>query len=131
MLFDSGSFIEQELGNVQMSDQLQALTKELCAQMIDTAFEVLHELWDLDDLFASGASQERITSAATLILRLLLEDIRRSDDLVCKLQAAAEDDLNCASAFILVAECGVNLLNPFIRAKSAAEALHAHPGCNG
>ena len=122
-MLDSGTYIERELPNVSMDDTVRAAASELCSQLIGSKHDIIHELSELDDLLTEGATDERIASAVALIIRWLWDDIHQIHELVTTLQAAAENDPACGSAYILVAESAVNILNPFNRAKEAADLI--------
>jgi len=62
-------------------------------------------------------------SAVGLILRWLADDISQIHQLVTSLEAASLLDPECSSAYVLVAESAVNILNPFNRARAAADLL--------
>ena len=122
-MLDSGTYIERELPNVRMDEPIRAVASELCSQLIGTKHDIIHELSELDDLLTNGATDERIVSAVALIIRWLWDDIRQIHELVTMLQASSEIDPACGGAYILVAESAVNILNPFNRAKEAADLL--------
>ncbi len=122
-MLESGTYMERELPNVRMDVSVRAAAAELCSQFIGTKHDIFHELFELDELLAAGAPDDRIKSAITLIIRWLWDDIRLMHELVTSLDAAAKKDPACGSAYILVAESAVNILNPFNRAKETADLL--------
>jgi len=120
---ESGTYIRSELPNVRMAADLVAQAKSLCDDLIGTSFDVIPELLELDDLLAYGGSEEDIESAIELFMRWLSDDIRKMGELVMKLRAAAEHDPECEGSYILVAECALNVLEPFNRARAAADSI--------
>jgi len=122
-MLENGTYIERELPNVRMDEAVLAAANELCSQLVGTKHDIIHELSELDDLLNDGATDERIVSAVALIIRWLWDDIHRMHQLVTTLRVAADRDPECVSAHILVAESAVNILNPFNRAKAAADLL--------
>ena len=122
-MLENAIFIQQELPNVRMDDPTRAATAELCAQLIGTKHDVVHELFDLDDLLSGGATEKRIASAIARIMDWLRRDIRQMHELVTALEAAAKRDRACSSAYMLVSESAVNILNPFNKVKKAADRL--------
>lgn len=122
-MLDSGLYVQKELPNVRMEEALRASTLELCSQLIGTKHDIIHELSELDDLLRDGATNEAVAQKVALIIRWLWDDISQIHELVTKLEAAAHRDPACGSAYILVAESAVNILNPFNRAKTAADSV--------
>ncbi len=115
-MLESGAYIRRELPNVRMAT-------ELCEDLIGTNFDVIPELRELDDLLAYGGSEEDIASAIELFMGWLSDDIQKLGELVMKLRAAAEFDPEREGAHILVAECAKNVLEPFNRARGAADSI--------
>lgn len=122
-MLDSGTYIQRELPNVRMDDATRASAAELCSQLIGTKHDIIHELFELDELLRDGATDDRIASAADLIIRWLWDDIQQMHQLVTTLEAATRTQPDDGGAYILVAESAVNILNPFNRAKAAADLL--------
>ena len=122
-MLESGTYMERELPNVCMDGSVRATAAELCSQLISTKHDIFHELFELDKLLSAGAPDDQIKSAITLIIRWLWDDICLMHELVTSLDAAAKKDPAYGSAYILVAESAVNILNPFNRAKETADLL--------
>jgi hypothetical protein len=122
-MLESGTYIERELPNVRMDEPVRVATVKLCSKLIGTKHDIIHELFELDELLASGASDERIKSAIARIIDWLGDDIRQMHELVTALDAAAKNDPTRVSAYLLVAGSAVNILNPFNRAAEAADLL--------
>lgn len=122
-MLESGTYIERELPNVRMDEPVRVATVELCSRLVGTKHDIIHELFELDELLASGASDERIKSAIARIIDWLGDDIRQMHELVTALDDAAKNDPSRVSAYLLVAGSAVNILNPFNRAAEAADLL--------
>jgi hypothetical protein len=122
-MLESGTYIERELPNVSMDEPVRVATVELCSRLVGTKHDIIHELFELDELLASGASDERIKSAIARIIDWLGDDIRQMHELVTALDAAAKNAPSRVSAYLLVAGSAVNILNPFNRAAEAADLL--------
>jgi hypothetical protein len=122
-MLESGTYIGRELPNVRMDEPVRMATVELCSRLVGTKHDIIHELFELDELLASGASDERIKSAIARIIDWLGDDIRQMHELVTALDAAAKNDPTRVSAYLLVAGSAVNILNPFNRAAEAADLL--------
>ena len=122
-MLESGTYIGRELPNVRMDEPVRVATVELCSRLVGTKHDIIHELFELDELLASGASDERIKSAIARIIDWLGDDIRQMHELVTALDDAAKNDPSRVSAYLLVAGSAVNILNPFNRAAEAADLL--------
>lgn len=122
-MLESGTYIRRELPNVRMAPELLARATVLCDDLIGTNFDVIPELRELDDLLAYGGSEEDIASAIQLFMGWLSDDIQKLGELVMKLRVAAGNDPECERAHILVAECAMNVLEPFNRAREAADSV--------
>ncbi len=122
-MLDSGTYIERELPNVRMDEATRSAAITLCSQLVGTKHDIIHELFDLDDLLKEGATDQRITFAITRIMRWLWDDISQLHALVTSLEAAGRLDPEYKIAYVLVAESAVNILNPYFRAQAAADAL--------
>ena len=122
-MLDSGTYIERELPNVRMDDAARTMATALCSQLIGTKHDIIHELFELDELLSSDASDDRVASAVALIIQWLWDDICQMHELVTTLEAATHGQADDGGAYLLVAESAVNILNPFNRAKAAADLI--------
>ena len=122
-MLESGTFIGRELPNVRMDEPVRVATVEICSHLLGTKHDIIHELFEIDELLANGASDKRIMSAIALIIDWLWEDIQRMHEIVTTLEASTHREPDYGGAYILIAECAMNILNPFNRAKEAADSL--------
>lgn len=122
-LLESGDFIQRELTNVRMDDATRASAAKLCSQLIGTKHDIIHELFDLDELLRGGVDEDTIHSRIDRIRRWLFNDVSQMHELVTTLASAVERDPECGGAYILVAESATNILRPFKRAIAAADLL--------
>lgn len=122
-MLESGTYIQRELPKVRIDEAIRATVLELCSRLIGTKHDVVHELSELDDLLSNDATDETVTRKTSLIIHWLWEDIGQMHEIVTQLEAVAHEDPACGSAYILVAESAVNILHPFNRAKTAADAI--------
>ncbi len=122
-MLETGTYIEQELPNVPMDERVRVKVSELCAELIGTKHDVIHELAELAELVSKGAEEQQVMSALERIIRWLWDDIREMHDVVMLLRAAADSDPAYNLGFILVSESAVNVLGPFTRAKEAVNSL--------
>lgn len=122
-MLENANFIQQELPKVHMDEATRASAVKLCSQLIGTKHDIIHEVSELDELIRDRAPEDRIDSVAVRIVQWLWADIAEMHKLVRTLEAAAQSDPQCGSAYILVAESAVNILIPFNRAKAAADLI--------
>ena len=55
-MLESGTYIEPELPTVRMDEPVRVATVELCSRLVGTKHDIIHELFELDELLVSGAS---------------------------------------------------------------------------
>lgn len=122
-MLDNGTFIQGELPSVRMDDATRLAAGALCSALISTKHDIIHELFDLDELLRGGATDERIASTVDRIIRWLRDTIQQMVDLVQRLEAMADTQPDTSIAYTLVAESAVNIIEPFNRAQAAAQLL--------
>ena len=54
-MLESGTFIGRELPNVRMDEPVRVATVEICSQLLGTKHDIIHELFELDELLANGS----------------------------------------------------------------------------
>lgn len=68
-------------------------------------------------------NDDTISSEIGLVVNWFWRDIAQMNELVTALAAAADRNHNCSSAYVLLAESAVNILDPFNRAQKAATSF--------
>jgi hypothetical protein len=116
-------YILGELPDVKMSDGLRARTREVCNSLISTKHDLITELFDLDDLAASDATDPQLGERVERIVRWAREDLLKLHELVTALDAASKQDTTIALASVLVTESATNILNFFDPMRRAAEGM--------
>ena len=122
VMLDNASFIQKELPNVRMNDVLRAKAGGLCEALIGTKHDVIHELFELDDLMEEGRDRSAIASKIDMILRWIGEDVEAVHPIVMALAAESQLDRTYGSAYLLVCESAGNILTAFNAAATAADA---------
>jgi len=122
-MLQNAVYILTELDNVQMSNELRVRTRQVCDDLIGTKHDIIHEIFEVDDLLTSKAPSREIVARADRIVRWLGEDVEKMHGVVKALEAAADQDRACGLAYILVSESAVNILRPFYHAQDRAEGL--------
>jgi hypothetical protein len=138
MLYNA-MYIRGELATVFMSDALRARTQKMCDTLVSTKHDVIHELFELDELVASDPSASAIPRYVERIVAWLGEEVAPMHELVMALDSARKKDPAHGTAYVLVAESVANILDGFNRTKAAAATLlaggdhasRAHDGIQG
>lgn len=118
----NASYIEGELPNVELPDDLRAMTVELCTTLVGTKHDViseLHEMFDADSPMAAATVRLR----AQRLVRWLSDDIRALNELTAALRAASTQDERYSLAELLVTESATNILVAFNRLAAEADRL--------
>jgi hypothetical protein len=129
-MLDNAMYISDELANVSMSDALRARTQKICDSLISTKHDVIHELFELDELVASDPSASAIPRYVERIVAWLGEEVTPMHELVMALDSSCKKDPAYTAAYVLVVESAANILDRFNRTKAAAAPLLAggdHP----
>ncbi len=124
-MLDTGTYIQRELPNVHMDDALRTETERVCGELIGTKHDIISELFELDDLLGGEATEAVVISRAARLVQWIWDDVNQVHKLVTALEEASKRNSAFGLAYVLVAESGVNILQPFCRAKAAADVLLA------
>ena len=146
-MMGNASYIQRELPNVAMSEPLRSRTVEICESMIGTKHDVIHELFEMDELLqaegdqaeasspqaetgqAATASRQAAPAAAAVssridrVLQWLWEDISKMHQLVLDLRKESGVNEDFTLALVLVQESATNIVLAFNRAKAAADGM--------
>jgi hypothetical protein len=129
-MMQNAIYVQKELPNVQMSDALRRQAGEICDQLIGTKHDLITELFDLDELLPTGASDATIGERVERMVRWARDDLLRLHELVVAIEDEGRRDPQAMIAGILVMESAGNVLNAFNRMQSAADGvLRAVQGC--
>ena len=75
-MLSNASYVLDELPNVKMSDGLRKHTRDVCNGLIGTKHDLITELYDLDDLVATEASDAQVGERVERIVQWAFEDLR-------------------------------------------------------
>ena len=114
-MLENAAFIQGELKNVKISDTNRARAEDVCTALIGTKHDVIHELFEIDEPLSSRSIAEEVVPRLRTFLDWFKEDINAMSALVMELRTASEQDAKCGSAYILVAESTVNIVDAFNR----------------
>ncbi len=105
-------FIQQELPNVQISDELRQQTVELCSVLIGTKHDLITEIFELDEALEKGAGNVEVLRRVNRMVEWAEKDALKMHEIVMALDADAQNDVMNGSAYLLVSESAVNILTP-------------------
>ena len=122
MIANAG-YMQKELANVRMSDELRTRTVELCADLSEIHFDVFSEIFSIDELLDQDAGNADILSRINLTEEWLQAEALKMHGIVTALDAEAENDVMKTGAYLLVSESAVNILKPLTRMRQTAAQL--------
>ena len=123
-MLSNAMYVLDELPNVKMSDGLRKQTQDVCNGLIGTKHDLITELFDLDDLVATEASDAQVGERVERIVQWAFEDLTKLHQVVTALdEASKQNDLEFGSASLLVMESAGNILNAFHPMRAAADAV--------
>ncbi len=119
-MFENASYIEKELVNVELPQNLRDEVAEVCATWISNKHDIMTELEEFHDVPAHP-DEVRIERRATRITTWLSEDFPQLNALVEKLRNLSEQDPKIVLAYMLVAGSAVNVLRSFAAVRAASD----------
>jgi len=123
-MLENGAYIETELPNMELPSGFHAKVKHVCSDLLGTKYDVIHEIFDIDELLGSSPQDDAaINSRIGRIVDWLSEPIREMHELVQELQPASRNDHRYGLTFVLITESATNILNAFNATVDAAGAL--------
>ena len=122
-MLQNGTYMQKELANVRMSDELRRQAEDVCGELIGTKHDVMTELFDLKDLVSTDAPDEKVAERVMRIVQWALDDLRQLHAAVTALEEESRQDAGVTLASILVMESAGNILQAFGQMKSAAEGV--------
>jgi len=124
-IFQNASFIQGELPELDMPDELRARTEKVCTELIGTKNDVISELFELDELLGTQDSEADIGSRVNRIVTWMGLDMVQLHELVSALHSASREDPDYGIAFVLVAESAASIVNAFNATAEAAGKIQA------
>jgi hypothetical protein len=116
-------YIQGELSNVRMSDELRQRTVDLCGTLIGTKHDLVTEIFELDEVLEAGASNEVVLRRVNRMVQWAGEDTLKMHEIVMALAEDAKKDVMNVGAYLLVSESAVNILNPLHEMRQLAAQL--------
>src|SRR5687767_13266361 len=119
-MLGNACYVERELANVRLPDDLRAQTAQLCSDLIGTKHDILSELGELYELLASPTPDSADIGRYTeRIVRWLSDDLPGMQKLVDALQSASDVEPEYRAACVLVTESAANILVAYSRVREA------------
>jgi hypothetical protein len=123
MLYNA-QYIERELPNVTLPDDLHAQITGLCSSLIGTNFDIYTERTELSDILSSSQPDSAVVAAyVERIVKWLGEDIPKLTEIATALGDASRHNPNYMLASILIMESANNILTSFDRVLDAAKTV--------
>ena len=122
-MMTNGQYVLDELPNVKMSDGLRKQTQDVCNGLIGTKHDLITELFDLDDLVPTDATDAQVGERVERIVQWAFEDLLKLHEVVTALDEASQRDPEIGTASLLVTESATNILNAFHPMRTAADAV--------
>ena len=123
-MLSNATYVLGEMPNVTMSDGLRERTRDACHALIGTKHDLITELFDLDDLVATEATDAQVGERVERIVRWACEDLRKLHEVATALdKASTMDDPGSVLASMLVMESAGNILRAYSPMRSASEAV--------
>ena len=116
-------YIQRELGNVQMSDELRERTVELSSVLIGTKHDLVSEIFELDERLESGAGNAEVLRRIDRMVQWAEEDALKMHEIVMALDAELQKGVMDGGAYLLVSESAVNILTPLKKMRQLAAQL--------
>jgi hypothetical protein len=109
---ENASYIERELPNVTLPDDLRAQATELCSNLIGTDFDIISELFDFDDILSAPTPDAAVVATRIeRIVRWLSRDLPKMHQLIAAVQSAAETNPDYGLACMLLTESAATILH--------------------
>lgn len=119
----NGAYIQQELGNVRMNDELRTRTQELCTDLGAIQFDLLSEILEINELLGPDRSNAAILARVGLIEKWAQDEALKMHGIVTALGEESAKDVMKVGAYLLVSESAVNILRPLQRMRKHAAQL--------
>ena len=91
-MLSNAAYVLGELPNVTISDGLRERTRDVCNALIGTKHDLITELFDLDDLVATEASDAQVGERVERIVQWAFEDLRKLHEVVTALDEAEQTE---------------------------------------
>lgn len=126
-MLENAMYIQAELDRVQMPEPIRTRTIAVCEALIGTKHDVIHEIFEIDDLLLGQPDPALISGRIARVIQWMSDDVRVLHQLVKDLESAAQGDAAVQLAYLLISESAVNILNALGFAMDAVEEVDAFP----
>jgi hypothetical protein len=127
-MMENGSFIRKELPSLRMPDALRQKLDVLCESLIGTKYDLIHEVYGIDELLDGSPESPAIAQGVERIRQWIFESNMEFNDCAKEVQRAMELGEADALLSILIMESGTNILSaavtfPEVRPETSAAKL--------
>lgn len=123
-MFENASYIQQELVNACLSDDLRTQTTQLCSDFINTKYDIFSELSEIDDILDSPNPEPVVLSSyIERIVKWLSDDMSKMHELITALEDVSKLQPDYRLAYVLVAESATNILQAFNSVQAAVNRI--------
>jgi len=123
IMFENATYIQRELPSIEMSTALKSETAEACELLVGTKYDVISELFEIEELLESKPDWGLLSSRIDRLITWLSSNLPRLHQLVMALREDSQKNLRHTLSLVLVQESAVNILNAFNSAKAKVDAL--------
>lgn len=121
-MLENATYIQAELDRVQMPEPMRTRTIAVCEALIGTKHDVIHEIFEIDELLQEQTNPALINGRMALVIQWMSDDVRVLHQLVKDLESAAQGDAEIQLAYLLISESAVNILNALGLAMDAVDS---------
>jgi hypothetical protein len=110
-MMQNGSYILNELPPLRMTDALRKKIEALCISLIDSKHDLIHEIFEIDELVTSTPESPAITEGIERMRQWIFMATMSFHDCVKDVQRAVELGEADGLLSLLLTESAVNILN--------------------
>jgi hypothetical protein len=127
-MMENAAFIQQELPLHGMPDSLRARIETLCEQLVGTKHDLIHEVFEIDDLMPSAPDAAVIHERLERIRQWISETTMTFHNCVLSVEESVDKGEVDASVSLLLTESGYNILTTVPAAHECAAEMEIEPG---
>ena len=126
-MMEDGSYIQKELPSLSMPDDLREKLNALCASLIGTKHDLIHEIFEIDELLTASPESLSIARSIERVRHWILEEVDSFNGGVVQVQEAVQEGIADPSLQLLLMESGFNILKTVPTAPAADENPELEP----
>lgn len=126
-MMENGSYILKELPSLTMPDDLREKLDALCASLIGTKHDVIHEIFEIDELLTTTPESPSIARSIERVRHWILGEVDSFNGGVAQVQEAVQEGIADPSLQLLLMESGLNILKTIPTAPVSEENQEPEP----